>query len=241
MKVFIINLKRAVERKELMLSQIQSSGLIKSNELEFIFFDAIDAKQNQHIKFKNERQSFVSKIIIARYLFDGEIACFASHFLLWQKCIELNEPIVVLEDDIEFLPEFENGLKKISESSFEYVRFICTFEKKMFKIEENFYKSYYAISGAQGYYLTPTAAQKFINKAKKWYKPVDDYMDSFWINNVPNIVHTPFLIKGIDIDSTIIDRVKKKTNIFFKITHEISHICLVIRKFCYIYLKLNLN
>jgi hypothetical protein len=27
------------------------------------------------------------------------IACFLSHYLLWEKCIELNEPIVILEHD----------------------------------------------------------------------------------------------------------------------------------------------
>ena len=30
-------------------------------------------------------------------------ACFASHYLLWKKCIELNEPILILEHDAIFV------------------------------------------------------------------------------------------------------------------------------------------
>jgi len=230
MKIFIINLERATERKNIMLPQIEK---LNSKKYEFIFFKAIDAKQNQHSKFKNERQSFLSKIIRGKYLVDGEIACFASHFSLWQKCIELNEPIVILEDDVEFLPEFENGLKEICESDFEYVRLVCTFDKSFKEIKQKFYSSHLGISGAQGYYLTPAAARKFVDNAKKWYTPVDDYMDSFWVNDVPIIVHIPFLIKGDETVETTIQNRAKKPNIFFKITREFSRLCLEIRKFLY--------
>jgi len=33
---------------------------------------------------------------------DNVAACFASHYLLWKKCIELNEPILILEHDAIF-------------------------------------------------------------------------------------------------------------------------------------------
>lgn len=235
MKIFIINLERVTERKELMLSQIKSNDLIqKSDDLEFIFFEAIDAKQNQHIKFKNEKQSFLTKIIRGKKLVDGEIACWASHFLLWQKCVELNEPVVILEDDVEFLPEFTNGLKEIRESNFEYVRLICTYNKPFKEIKKNFYTSHLGVCGTQGYYLTPAAAQKFLTSAKKWHKPIDDYMDSFWINDVPIIVHIPFLLKDNNaVESSTIAKRENKPNIFFKATREISKIFLRTRKIFY--------
>ena len=34
---------------------------------------------------------------------DNVGACFASHYLLWQKCIELGEPILILEHDAIFV------------------------------------------------------------------------------------------------------------------------------------------
>ena len=39
---------------------------------------------------------------------DRVACCFASHYLLWKKCIELNEPILILEHDAVFISEFPN-------------------------------------------------------------------------------------------------------------------------------------
>ncbi|WP_025452269.1 glycosyltransferase family 25 protein, partial [Helicobacter pylori] len=36
----------------------------------------------------------------AKFMSLGELGCYASHYSLWQKCIELNEAICILEDDI---------------------------------------------------------------------------------------------------------------------------------------------
>ena len=37
--------------------------------------------------------------ILKTPLTKGEVGCFLSHWRLWEKCIELNEPILILEDD----------------------------------------------------------------------------------------------------------------------------------------------
>lgn len=31
----------------------------------------------------------------------SEVACFASHYELWVRCVELDEPIVILEDNVD--------------------------------------------------------------------------------------------------------------------------------------------
>jgi len=41
---------------------------------------------------------------------DNVAACFTSHYLLWKKCVELNEPILILEHDAIFkqnIPEID--------------------------------------------------------------------------------------------------------------------------------------
>jgi GR25 family glycosyltransferase involved in LPS biosynthesis len=38
----------------------------------------------------------------ARVLRPGVLGCFYSHYRLWQKCVELNEPIFIFEDDVIF-------------------------------------------------------------------------------------------------------------------------------------------
>jgi len=32
----------------------------------------------------------------------GVIGCFYSHYNLWKRCVELNEPIMIFEDDVKF-------------------------------------------------------------------------------------------------------------------------------------------
>lgn len=57
--------------------------------------------------------------------------CFASHYLLWKKCIELNEPIVVLEHDARFLRPIPEELEFDKFVTFAYPSFFramdCTF------------------------------------------------------------------------------------------------------------------
>lgn len=108
MKVFIINLERSKDRKEYMQKQI--SILFEKNptlkeKLEFIFFKAVDAKNKEHLEFQRHFPCWASWVF-GRELSDGEKACYASHFKLWQECIRLNEAIMILEDDVEFSEEF---------------------------------------------------------------------------------------------------------------------------------------
>ena len=50
---------------------------------------------------------------------DAKIGCSMSHFLLWKKCVELDEPILILEHDSVFLralPEFDfKGICQIND------------------------------------------------------------------------------------------------------------------------------
>ncbi len=46
----------------------------------------------------------------AKFMSLGELGCYASHYSLWEKCIELNEVICILEDDITLKEDFKEGL-----------------------------------------------------------------------------------------------------------------------------------
>jgi GR25 family glycosyltransferase involved in LPS biosynthesis len=47
---------------------------------------------------------------------EKRIACSLSHFLLWSKCVDINEPILILEHDSIFIKRFDDI--NISEYSF---------------------------------------------------------------------------------------------------------------------------
>ncbi|EAJ6012399.1 glycosyltransferase family 25 protein [Campylobacter coli] len=201
MKAFIINLERSLDRKEYMQRQNQKlfeKNPSLKNKLEFIFFKAVDAKNKEYLEFKQHFPWWASWVL-GRELSDGEKACFASHYKLWQECIKLDKPIIILEDDVEFSDEFLNNgeeyIEELSKSEYEYVRFCYLFDKKFYPLNENYILSFEKLAGTQGYVLKPSAANKFISKAKFIYTPVDDYMDMFYKHKVLNIVKKPLLLK----------------------------------------------
>ena len=190
--------------------------------LEFVFFEAVDASKNEHLNFK-EHFAWWAEFLQGRALSDAEFACFTSHYKLWQECARLNEEIIILEDDVEFSENFNVlNLGKIQGSKYEYVRLRYTFEKKFHALDSNFYLSFKCISGAQGYFLRPSAALKFIKTSKKFIKPVDDSMDISFKNKVLNVVFKPLLITPqADIKSDIGVKRSFKIKPYKKILREI--------------------
>ncbi len=251
MKVFIINLERSLDRKEYM--QRQNQKLFEKNpnlknKLEFIFFKAVDAKNKEHLEFKQHFPWWASWVY-GKELDLGNRACFVSHYKLWQECIKLDEPIIILEDDVEFSDEFlnhgEEYIEELSKSEYEYVRFCYLFDKKFYPLNENYILSFEKLAGTQGYVLKPSAANKFISKAKFIYTPVDDYMDMFYKHKVLNIVKKPLLLKhNCKLESEIsnLGRTNKKLKIHRKIAREIFRLYRDISRLLYIfYIKKKLN
>ncbi|EAJ8675010.1 glycosyltransferase family 25 protein [Campylobacter coli] len=251
MKAFIINLERSLDRKEYMQRQNQKlfeKNPSLKNKLEFIFFKAVDAKNKEYLEFKQHFPWWASWVL-GRELSDGEKACFASHYKLWQECIKLDKPIIILEDDVEFSDEFLNNgeeyIEELSKSEYEYVRFCYLFDKKFYPLNENYILSFEKLAGTQGCVLKPSAANKFISKAKFIYTPVDDYMDMFYKHKVLNIVKKPLLLKhNCKLESEIsnLGRTNKKLKIHRKIVREFFRLYRDISRLLYVfYIKKKLN
>ncbi|WP_270989162.1 glycosyltransferase family 25 protein [Campylobacter upsaliensis] len=199
MKVFIINLLRSTHRKKAMQKQISklfSENSSLKDRLEFIFFEAVDGDGGE--EFAKFHPAW-AKYLFGRELSPGEKGCFASHYKLWQKCLELNESIFVLEDDVEFTQAFNaQNLEKILKSPYEYVRIYHIKEAKFYDLELNFKITFSNVAGTQGYYLKPSAAKKFIKKCQFLIKPVDDSMD---YSTVSNIIFKPLFLQDFDTAS----------------------------------------
>lgn len=160
MKAFIINLERSLDRKEYMQRQNQKlfeKNPSLKNKLEFIFFKAVDAKNKEYLEFK-QHFPWRASWVLGRELSDGEKACFASHYKLWQECIKLDKPIIILEDDVEFSDEFlNNGEEYIDEllkSKYEYIRLCYLTQGKMLKLNDNFLFTLDSIGGTRVSYKT---------------------------------------------------------------------------------------
>ncbi|ELM7301832.1 glycosyltransferase family 25 protein [Campylobacter upsaliensis] len=228
MKIFIINLLHSTHRKESMKEQISklfSENPSLKDRLEFIFFEAVDGDGGE--EFAKFHPAW-AKYLFGRELSPGEKGCFASHYKLWQKCLELNEGIFIIEDDVEFTQAFNaNNLEKILKSPYEYVRIYHIKEAKFYDLELNFKITFSNVAGTQGYYLKPSAARKFIKKYQFLIKPVDDSMD---YSEVLNIVFTPLFLKELPLQSDIATREREREN-NYKLTRELYRIYCNIRRF----------
>lgn len=251
--IFIINLKTSIDRKDSMIKKIKNLKnddfdiFLESdlefnpknyNRVNFNFFDAVSSDEIQYQKIKisnhNKSSSLFSR---SKSLRSTEIACFASHYALWKKCLDLDSPLIILEDDVSFNDNFIYAISEIYKSNFSYVRLMYLFDRKIKPLVQNphFYISFSKLGGTQGYYITPDSSLKLINNAKSFIFPVDDYMDMFFIHNVLNIIYKPFCIKedlSFSGNSTIQKKDKPRVN---KFSREICRFYFfVIRKYLYL-------
>jgi glycosyl transferase family 25 len=112
----------------------------------------------------------------------GVMACFHSHYRLWKKCAELNEPILIFEDDVIF----ERGWEPVQ---WQDVLLVAT-GKSVYK-DEWYAKKLYTpegepgtvllnrkvMPGAVGYGLTPDGACRLTEFYSKYFLPADNAMN----------------------------------------------------------------
>jgi glycosyl transferase family 25 len=108
----------------------------------------------------------------------GVRGCFLSHYRLWQKCAELDQPIIIWEDDIvlsrPYLPVdwtdilvLALGHPKKSERYIDYLADPTGYPRAMPYRNSS-------MPGCCGYALKPHAAQKLVETYAKTYLPADN-------------------------------------------------------------------
>lgn len=103
MKTFLIRLKDNKDSIRSAEQTIQSAKKVGYSE-PIELFDAITPNNWETVlPFENNFHLYPRPYHVA--------ACFASHYLLWKKCIELNEPILILEHDAIFVDNIPNDLE----------------------------------------------------------------------------------------------------------------------------------
>lgn len=106
MKIFIVNLKRSVERRNKIASQLDALNL------DYEFVEAVDGT----LMTADERAAASATINYA--FLPGEIGCALSHQKIYQKIVDSNiEAAMILEDDIIFTREASDVLEKIKPAS----------------------------------------------------------------------------------------------------------------------------
>jgi glycosyl transferase, family 25 len=163
MKIFIINLPNAIERREFQKCQLLKLGL------DYEFLNAIsinDIEQDTYDKHFFDWQ---------RPLRKEEVACYYSHKSAWQRIIESNKPALILEDDA-LLSRCVPELLKILEgrTKTDLINFEVRNRKKYVSKDgesippdSRLLRLHQDRCGAAGYVLWPAGAQKLLEAENK--------------------------------------------------------------------------
>jgi len=130
--------------------------------------------------------------------FENCLAAFLSHHSLWEKCIEINEPVIILEHDAVFVnqipPFFVHKIVNIGKPS--YGRY-----NRPPLLGENPLVSKKYLPGAHGYYVEPAGAKELIKKAEKYAAPTDVFIN---LDHFPDIhEYNPWPVEARDSYTTI--------------------------------------
>lgn len=163
----------SIKNRRLSTSEIQEyikpelwSAFIKQHEVQIYERQVIDEKD--HGKLSRP----------------GVVGCFYSHYALWTKCVDLQEPIMIFEDDVKFYrgwhPVEWNGVLILSlgKSSFLTDPWKTYLENPSGNPQPMPWKNF-SMPGASGYAITPDAALGLMKFYKPYWYPADNAINQY--------------------------------------------------------------
>ncbi len=162
MQIFVISLHSAIERRKLQQDQLTKLGL------EYTILDAISTDDISDATYKKHYFDW------QRPLRKTEIACYYSHRSAWEIVLKSRKPALILEDDAilsRCVPELLANLCEIDNSdliNLENMNRKKFVSRSHLDIDCNskLHRLYQDRSGAAGYILWPSGANKLIQFEK---------------------------------------------------------------------------
>ena len=175
MKTYVINLPNRAERMNTF--ELLNAPYLKN--IQYERFDAIDGKKITYDELKklgyDTDSNWIDPILKTR-LTSGEVGCFLSHYNLWKKCIELDVPICVLEDDGIISGNLFDDMDELLES-YNFIYFGWKeMEESLPTSDPRFVVPVYPY-WALAYVITPEVAKILVNsEIEQNIIPVDEYL-----------------------------------------------------------------
>ena len=209
---YLINLDGSDQRLASATAQLQQQNW------DFSRFSAYDGRGKPLTDFKNYDDSAAQKIL-GRSLISSELGCYLSHYGCVKKFLETDaDYLVVLEDDIQVMPNFKQNLDALLSYLHEhkeldwYVVNIAAKKKKLAKdiIQLNDYQlwhAYYFPIRGVGLVWSRQGAQEFIQLGKNIQMPVDIFFQRWLSKNGKGLgIWQPF-VQPAGFDSDILGTV----------------------------------
>jgi len=130
MDIFVISLDRSSDRKN-------TFDNFNSKYIKYTYFTAVDGTK---INVDTLSTNIFKKG--SKNYSNGAIACAQSHLKLWEKCIELDKPIIILEDDVivsrDFNKHINNLINSLLPSKWDIVQLNYNFDSVLSYKNTNF-------------------------------------------------------------------------------------------------------
>lgn len=124
------------------------------------------------------------RFVAKNLLMPGVQGCFLSHFILWNECVKLNEPIVVLEHDgIMVRPLDVDWQDVLQLDPFRHEEDIVDpAGVTSYNQEHNYWPGWFSMRGAYAYAIKPHAAKKLIDAVfREGFLATDDMISSKYV------------------------------------------------------------
>lgn len=212
LRVFVIGLERVPERAARVSRRLDELGV------RHVVFPAVDGARGEHLSWRNYDAAACLRAFGAPLL-PAEIGCYASHYALWQQCVNDNVPVLIMEDDVDIKDGFSDSVTLAKQLLVRcpLIRLAGLLDRPFRVIEchgdRTLVRYLRGPLGSQAYMLSPSGAADLLRGAQQWLESVDLYMDRFWLHGVvPHAIH-PFQVfheKDAELKSTIGDRLVKR-------------------------------
>lgn len=220
MKIFVISLLGSIERRQRVSAELEGFS--------FSFFDAVNGHEGLPVELEKKIDDNHRRLFRSRPLTPGERGVYASHYLLWQECVALDEPIIVLEDDFKSTQYFATIVSQAEAMAqdYDYIRLEPQYTECLnLGFNEYVQKVLWLDNskGATGYIVTPKAARKFLKASEHWTCSVDNFISETYLHGIPSVGVIPYAIYAPnDMESTIQGKVNlAKVPLIFKVTREL--------------------
>ena len=143
-------------------------------------------------KFKDFKQNHHINILKKQYIghdngkmnMPGVVGCFYSHYMLWKKCVELDEPIMIFEDDVKFYRGWiEVDWKDILILSLGKTAYLNPPYDDYLNNPSGNVQPYEwhtnSMPGTSGYAIKPKAARKLLKFYRGYFAPADNAINQF--------------------------------------------------------------
>lgn len=231
MRLYVISLKESQARREKVDSQLRSA------HIEYEFFDGIRVHNgiDGYFESYDEKQYLID---CGRVATVGEIGCYASHLAMWKKCVELNEPVMIMEDDFCIEDSFSSAIQVVENliSDYGYIRLQTEFRARKIKVKDvsGFTLYYYTKMphSLMCYVVNPAVAQRLIDNSINLTAPVDVVIKKIWEHKIPMFGLAPYSVRdcGEENISTIKGRVSAKKSMGIKLLRFLAKVSWLIKR-----------